>query len=507
VGARTYYQVDAGRGASWDIPNNDLGTVHHAIAERVFFVKKNGKFQRPPRPISEDFVMQRLAGFDRKMDRFASEFPLASPMTTDEFVGSYGGAKRKVYQAAADSLNDRKFSSRDARVKCFTKDEYMKPGGAPRAIQPRSPRFNVLLGRYLKPIEHRVFQCIDLIFDPSGEHRTVAKGMNMIDRGRTIAKMWNKHSQPVALLVDASRFDQHINQPLLKFEHKQYPKFVEGRAPDAPSLRRLTSLQLQNEGRYRGKDGKIKYKVRGNRMSGDMNTSLGNVIVMCSLMYAYIEDRGLLSQVDLYNDGDDCALIMDRRNLDRFRTGFEEWFEEMGITMCYDGVYDTLEEIEFCQAHPVYNEEVGYMLVPRPSKRLYSDLVSTKPLHSKKVYRKWMGAIAGCGLAASRGVPIFGEFYRWVGSGTIPYIPKQGDTYYRYRQELVEGMELSQREPTIQERISFYFAFNITPDEQVMMESYFKHKESPCWGEPCIDQRRELDPIQWLVPPEQKEHN
>jgi hypothetical protein len=209
VGARTYYQVDAGRGASWDIPNNDLGTVHHAIAERVFFVKKNGKFQRPPRPISEDFVMQRLAGFDRKMDRFALEFPLASPMTTDEFVGSYGGAKRKVYQAAADSLNDRKFSSRDARVKCFTKDEYMKPGGAPRAIQPRSPRFNVLLGRYLKPIEHRVFQCIDLIFDPSGEHRTVAKGMNMIDLGRTIAKMWNKHSQPVALLVDASRFDQH----------------------------------------------------------------------------------------------------------------------------------------------------------------------------------------------------------------------------------------------------------------------------------------------------------
>lgn len=519
---RSYYQVRADKGAKWDIPNNDVETVKHALLERVFYVKKNGKFQRPPRPWTSakamkkpekerwnygvEHVSQQLAGFSDALSRIAKRREVCSPMTVREFVDSYGGQKHKVYQAAAESLEDKPFNYRDADVKVFTKDEYLKPGGAPRAIQPRSSRFNVNLGRYLKPIEHTVFEAIDEIYDASGEHRTVAKGMNMIERGQTIAKMWEKYANPIAVGLDASRFDQHVHEVLLAFEHKHYGLFVEDTGcGDLPPLQLLLALTRKNVGYYRGKDGRIKYKVRGSRMSGDMNTSLGNVLIMCALMHAYLTSKGLETKVSLLNDGDDCVLIMDRRNLAEFRDGLEEWFEEMGLTMCYDGIYTTLEDVEFCQAHPVRNSEVGWMLVPRPTKRLYSDLVSTKLLGSRKVYTKWLGAVAGCGMASSRGVPVFASFYRWLGQGATPYIPQDGSSFKSFRMTLIDGMNMKYREPTIEERISFYFAYDITPSEQLVMESYYDTLPAPIWTKPEQLVGRHLDPIQWLAPPEQKE--
>ena len=452
-----------------------------------------------------EVVNQRMACFSERIKSVSKQSDRCSPMTVRQFVDSYGGQKRKVYEAAANSLKDRPFNKRDAEVKVFTKDEYLKPGGAPRAIQPRSPRFNVQLGSYLKPIEHKVFEAIDTVFDGSGEHRTVAKGMNMIKRGQVISKMWNSFADPVAIGLDASRFDQHIHELLLEFEHKHYEYFVEETGDGLPPLKYLLALTRNNKGSYKQRDGRIKYSVRGNRMSGDMNTSLGNILIMCALMHSFLREKGLLTKAKLLNDGDDCVLIMDRRNVSIFREGLEQWFEEMGITMCYDGIYTSLEEVEFCQAHPVRNDEGGWMLVPRPTKRLYSDLVSTKPINSKKVYRKWLGAVAGCGAASSRGVPIFGSFYRWLGTGATPYIPQDGDVYRDFRMSLIDGMNMQCREPSLDERISFYFAFNITPKEQVMLEKYYDNLPAPVWTKPEADVPRQLEPVQWLVPPEQKE--
>lgn len=518
---RVYFQVLAGSGAQWDIPNNDIQTVEHALLERVYFVKKNGKFQRPPRPwTSEEMQLypeeerevraremffSRLAGFSSKMKTVAIQEGVSSPMTVDEFVDSYGGQKRKVYAAAAESLKDKPFNFRDARVKVFTKDEYRKPGGAPRAIQPRSPRFNVNLGRYLKPIEHKVFEAINKVYDSTGKHSTVAKGMNMMQRGRTIERMWSEFSDPVAVGLDASRFDQHIHCIALEYEHSFYKHFVEETGDGLPPLYDLLKLTRYNVGSYHGKDGSIKYKTRGNRMSGDMNTSLGNVLIMCALMYGYLEQKEMLGQAFLLNDGDDCVLIMDRRNLDHFRQGLEIWFEQMGFTMCYDGIYTSLEAVEFCQAHPVRNSECGWTLVPRPTKRLYSDLVSTKQLSSKKIYQKWLGAVAGCGIAGSRGVPVFGSFYRWLGTGATPYIPSDGDYYKSFRMSLIDGMNMTYRAPTLEERISFFFAYDITPDEQVIIENYYDNLPAPTWSKPEQDVPISRNIVHTLAEPEQKE--
>lgn len=516
---RTYYRVRGNNGPDWDMPNNDIDSVSHAVLERVFFVKGENGFQRAPKPHdaarfkdsetkiedARENVRQANHSFCSKMKKIATTHGKVSPITDQEFLDGYGGAKRKCYEAAVESLKETPLKASDCKVKVFTKDEYRKPGGAPRAIQPRSPRYNVKLGRYIKNLEHKIFNAIDEIFDPSKGHRTVAKGMNMNERGRVIADMWSKYDRPVAVGLDASRYDQHINSELLKLEHAIYHMWSTGKGDGLPNLSTLLKYQRVNQGVYRGVDGTIEYKVHGCRMSGDMNTSLGNVTIMCALMYSYFESKGLLKQISLLNDGDDCVIIMDERNLAKFRLGLEDWFLEMGITMCYDGIYHTLEDIEFCQSHPVFDEVLGYRLVPRPTKRLYSDLITTKPLHSKKVYRKWLGAVAGCGLAMSTGLPIFSSFYQWVGRGATPYIPKYGDVYYKFRQELVDGMDFRIREPSDRERMSYYFAFDITPNEQRMMEKYYASLPDPIHTASEQVAFRGLESIQCLVPPEQKD--
>jgi len=525
---RRYYRVRGDNGPDWDIPNNDIETVSHAVLERVFFVKDgNGGFKRTPKPWDHPSVQSDDTGSKRQQrkktrdnaqslmqDRFSqfneamlvqvAEHGKVSPLSTDEFLDYYGGAKRRCYDQAVESLKTNPLEARDKHVKCFTKDEYLKPGGAPRVIQPRSPRFNVKLGRYVKHLEHRIFEAIDKIFDAGGEHKTVAKGMNMNERGEEVRRMWERYADPVAVGLDASRFDQHINELLLKQEHGVYKMWSTGVGDDLPNLTTLLAAQLENYGVYIGIDGRIRYKVKGCRMSGDMNTSLGNVIIMCSLMYAYFGEKGMLDKISLLNDGDDCVIIMERSNLEMFMDGLTDWFLQMGITMELDGIYDSLESIEFCQARPVFNEELGYVLTPRPSKRLYSDLISTKDLGTKKVYRKQVGAIAGCGLAMSSGQPIYQEFYSWLARGATPWVPENGDHYYKYRQELVEGMEHKRRTPTMMERISFYFAFDITPVEQEIVESYYRNLPDPLWCAQKFDPERSLDSIQYLVEPEQK---
>jgi hypothetical protein len=439
------------------------------------------------------------------MKKAANAHGKVSPISDQEFLDCYGGAKRKCYEAAVASLKERPLGRQDCRVKAFTKDEYRKYGAPPRAIQPRSPRFNVKLGRYIKHLEHEIFHAIDEIFDPSGKHRTVAKGMNMTERGNAIADMWFSFDDPVAVGLDASRFDQHINSMLLEYEHMIYKMWSTGQGEDLPPLKHLLNAQLVNHGTYFGPDGKISYKVNGCRMSGDMNTSLGNVIIMCTLMHSYFESKGLLHSVKLLNDGDDCVIIMDRRHLEKFRNGLTDWFLEMGLTMEYDGIYRTLEEVEFCQSRPVTMGNDGYRLCPRPTKRLYSDLITTKNVASKKVYQKQVGAIAGCGLAASSGVPVFQSFYQWLGRGATPWIPEQGNYYHKFRQELVCGMEAKARDILWSDRISFYFAFDITPKEQLLLENYFNNKKDPIYTKPVSDPARKLESIHYLVFPEQKD--
>lgn len=177
----------------------------------------------------------------------------------------------------------------------------------------------------------------------------------------------------------------------------------------------------------------------------------------------------------------------------------------MGIEMEYDGTYDSLEEVEFCQAHPVAIGD-SYVLCPNPAKRLYSDLITTKDVASPKVWRKQLGAIAGCGMAGSTGLPVFQKFYQWLGRSATPWIPEAGDYYHKYRQIVVKSTDMKYVEPSLNSRISFFFAYGITPLEQVIMEQHFDAK-APLIPTILVTSYHHKDIIQHLCQPVQKDQD
>jgi hypothetical protein len=526
---RVFHKVNNLFGACGDMPNNDVASALHGLIERVYCVELKGEFQRPPLPCPElgrsaEAAVERRKTFGQRSLPFQTAFKRSfnrlysgervSPATLPEFLGKYGGAQLKRYTQAAKSFDIEPFSKSDAKISMFTKDEHRdwkysetlgkwvpKP---PRAIQTRSPRYHVAIGTYLDPIEERIYAILDDMF-ADGPHptRTVAKGMNLNQRGETIKAKWDKFSDPVAIGLDAARYDQHQHVDLLHEEHKVYRMMVDGESPEpsVPPLEELLAQQLWNKGKYKSKTGTIKYSVVGCRMSGDKNTSLGNIINMLHLMFRYLKLE-MKARFELLNDGDDNVLIVERKDLQRIKDTIQPWFLEQGITMKIEGIFNELEEIEFCQTHPV---EINgkYKLVPNPHKRLYSDLMTTKQIATAKPYAKWLGAVAGCGAAASEGVPIAQAYYQWVATGAKPYMPREGTHYYRYRDELVAGMIPRCSEVSLENRISYFWAYGITPQDQVLIEQSFDTMPPPVWaGKPMYQEKSEVPlALRFVCPP------
>jgi hypothetical protein len=97
---------------------------------------------------------------------------------------------------------------------------------------------------------------------------------------------------------------------------------------------------------------------------------------------------------------------------------------------------------------------------------LSKDLVCVRGFNSLKQWKDLIGSVGLCGLALAGDLPIFWRFYHIFN----PSGQRQLETGMDY---LSLGMEVKCSEPTWQSRVSFYRAFNITPDEQVAIESYY----------------------------------
>lgn len=448
------------------IHNNNLENLRRGLAERVFSVEMPGGFQQPPKPAAGVFE-ERLAYFRSEL---LAHVPVSTPIPLDSFPGLYEGRRRTVYQNAVDSLYARPVERRDAELTTFVKAEKLnlekKPDPAPRVIQPRTPRYNSCVGVYLKPLEAKVCKGIAEVFGET----TVMKGLNSAEQGELMSRKWNKFKRPVAVGLDAKRFDQHVSVDALKFEHSCYlgcfPAFYR------KELRKLLSWQLVNKGKGVASDGTIPYQVDGCRMSGDMNTSLGNCLLMCSMVHAYMRHCGI-SRYELCNNGDDCTVIFEQSELDRFMTGLVAWFLDMGFQMEVETpVYD-LEGIEFCQTHPIWTPD-GWIMCRNDAVARAKDCVSLIPWSSEKMFKSWCKSVGQCGLSLAGGVPIFQEFYAsLVRSGVGARAVAGQDRLKSGMQILAERMSRSYGDVHPRTRYSYWLAFGVTPDMQCALEAIY----------------------------------
>jgi hypothetical protein len=445
------------------VHNNTVQNLRRGLAERVFNVETPAGLAPPPKP-NRGVFWSRLAVFK---DRLLTHMPYAAPLSSDEFVNSYKGDRRMaVYAEAAESLRTRPIDRRDAYLTTFVKAEKInftsKADPAPRVIQPRSPRYNLMVGRYLKRMEKSVYRAIAEVY---GGKPVVMKGYNVHGIAEQLRDGWESFDDPIAIGLDASRFDQHISSEALRWEHSVYLSRYSGR--HRSELAQLLSWQIRNKGVGRATDGIVKYAVEGCRMSGDMNTSLGNCLIMCALVWSYCSGKGIKHR--LFNNGDDCVVIMSRRNLQRFVEGLEEWFTEMGFTMKVEKPVTVFEQIEFCQTRPVFDGDT-YVMCRDPRVCMAKDSVALLPLEQGNMGRGWCTAIGECGLSLAGGLPILQDFYCAVlraGDGVrIKSHPALESGFAR----MAVGMARRCKAITDATRISFWEAFGVLPSEQETYE-------------------------------------
>jgi len=465
INVRKYFQiVGFSSPANYLVHNSSINNLARGVLTRVFYVK--GK--TPPKP-RDGIYSERLLYFSKLLWR---KLPPTTPVSRQNFVDFYKGRRKILYQKACDSLLRSGISHKDAQIKAFVKAEFInsddKPDPDPRVISPRDPRYNVEVGKYLRPIEHKVYGAIADIF---GEP-TVLKGYNAQSTGKIFHDKWKKYRKPVAIGLDASRFDQHVSVNALKWEHSIYNGIFRTK-----ELKKLLRWQLKNRVSGYCRDGKLRYNVDGCRMSGDMNTAMGNCLIMCALVHAYLKLRGIRGS--LANNGDDCVVIIESHHLDSFTNGLDEWFLEMGFNMKVEKPVYEMEGIEFCQTHPIY---IGgsYLMVRNFPKAIAKDCLSLKTLDSPLICKSWMAAVGEGGLSLTGGIPVYQDFYSsYVRSSTN--IPLGRNKKIKVDVELTggiawlsKGMNLKYSKISPETRFSFYLAFGITPDAQMELEGYYR---------------------------------
>jgi len=449
--------------------NHRLTTLVRAVKERVMVVKDNSDpsgFATPPRPVSGEFG-KRLGEFRTSVEKF---LPKTAPWSHSQFVDSYQGRKKEIYQQALTELNEGYCKvEEDATVHVFIKNEKTdrtsKLDPVPRVISPRNPKYNLRVGRYLKKIEHKVFKSIGRLFG----HPTVMKGYDIHDTAKLMREKWDMFNDPVAVGIDASRFDQHVSQEALKFEHEICISCFATKK-DRHKLRQLLKHQLQNRCVGYTPDGLVKYTTDGTRMSGDMNTSLGNCILMCGMVWQYLKDRKINGQ--LANNGDDCVVFMEKRDLAKFSRDMDSWFRTLGFNMVVEEPVFEFGELEFCQTKPIFDGEC-WVMCRNPRTAIAKDSVMLSPYQSVGKFLGWLDAVGTGGLAMTGGIPVFQSFYSmYIRSGMRRSIP-DNLLSWNMLQHRKYGVNRERREITPEARSSFYTSFGYTPDEQLELERYY----------------------------------
>jgi hypothetical protein len=201
-------------------------------------------------------------------------------------------------------------------------------------------------------------------------------------------------------------------------------------------------------------------------MSGDMNTGLGNCLIMCALIYCYAKDVGL-KHFELLNNGDDCVVMCDERDL-HLLDAVPGWFLSMGYTMQVEAPVRQLEKVVFCQTQPVFDGS-DYVMCRDPRVVLTKDIISLKNVRVIGSWRYYMQAIADCGLAAYGNLPLMSAFYGMLDCGARR-------SYQEYDSGLhfmSHGLSGGRRPIHHLARVSFWKAFGITPDRQCALEAWY----------------------------------
>lgn len=315
-----------------------------------------------------------------------------------------------LYGPACASLQSQPLTSLDARVKMFVKVEKhlwdgVSPPPCPRAIQYRGPRFNLEVGRYLLPIEGAIYAYLR---EDNELQLYTSKGVTPRGRAELIVRLWDRYASPAALCIDASRFDAHVRSEHLSAEHRIYQAFF----PGDHYLQWLCHAQRRNAGE--GQFG-TRYQLIAGRMSGDVNTALGNTLIQLGVLATCVG----AAQVSILAEGDDALVFGNRQEILRLATSVPAAALRLGFSLKV-ALAESLDSVEYCSGSPVELRPGQWDMLRAFPKPLITDCWSPRLVHGEEALARKARATAVCYALAYDGHPLYAAWARYALSWTRP---------------------------------------------------------------------------------------
>ncbi len=438
------------------VPDSSQANLLKGVLKRVL---------TPTRESAVDWLLHLRNIVDFEFYHWTKGVTPWADLTTRNFINKrYSGARKAALLEALDTKDQ--LSRIDMKQKGFVKVE--KVGEKrdfhrqdPRVIHARTDRYLVNLMQFIKPLE-------DVIYDlhrPRCKRRRLhlCKKLNPLQRGAKLREAWDRYENPIAIMADGKRFDQHVTKDAMRLlEHWLYLKVFHR----DKVLRKLLRAQLKLDATGSG----LKWSRDGGRGSGDSNTAIGNIILM-SVFYMGALRRIGVDDYDLFDDGDDTVLICSG--------DYRAWLIEM-LPGAFDGTGQNVEveppvhifeQIDFCQSRPVLTVN-GWCMVRNPSKSIGCFGLSHKWYSGEKLFRRYIRTLGKCEEGLHLGVPVLQEYSRMLlrnGAGDL-----LGEVAREYR---YKGVFQGETRITLDSRNSFASAFGIPIPQQLAWENYLAELE------------------------------
>lgn len=447
-----------------DMPCSDHYTVHAKCICNQVLAAKNRVICDWPQPCPE--ALARLRGLAVRFSAYLGHnHHIVQP---EIWTAKYSGYKQRRYERAIREWEVCGVNRKHSYINAFVKGEKITdPRKDPRMIQARNPVYNVALGNYLKAIEHQLYnisgtgKLSDLL--PRG--RIIAKGLNMVQRGALLSKRWGELKNPVALELDCSRFDAHCSKHLLEVEHRVYLRCFN----NAPELRRLLAWQLYNKCFT---EGGVVYQTVGRRMSGDMNTALGNCVIMVMLLADAFKQMMIPpSAFRIVDDGDDCVVLVESQYSIRAQTLLPDLFTSYGHQLKVDSVTSDFAKVTLCGSRVIRVGGVRTCIL-NPRRTIGKSRVQ---LGCKNVDpNRYIATVGQCLLALHQGVPVLQEHALCLRRASRRFLKEPPGSYlYRLAYDQI-WLEQRPQPVTEEARSDFALSFGISIPDQLEIEEWFR---------------------------------
>lgn len=244
-------------------------------------------------------------------------------------------------------------------------------------IQARDISFNIEYGRFIKPIEDKLH---DKVQFGKGTNNEIA---NKIYR---LSKRFKYYTE-----CDHTTFDAHVTPEMLRLTHTYYQSCYYHNA----RLRQLSRKTINNNCRTR--DG-IKYRVKGTRMSGDVDTSLGNSLINYAILKEAVTK--IAGACEILVNGDD-SIIFTKKNVDEKKLVAE--LRKYNMESKVQKSVTNIHKVEFCRQKLIINSagEPALMIDPKRLVDIYG-----MTYKQQRDYVEYLRQVCICNIAINISNPL-----------------------------------------------------------------------------------------------------